>query len=65
MPEHVVSRHTREHVLYLHLNDIADMMGMPEDAPITVRHVDQAPNKPDEVVRICVLEYVNSEGEET
>jgi hypothetical protein len=42
-------------VLYLHLNDIADMMGMPEDAPITVRHVDQAPNKPDEVVRICVL----------
>lgn len=52
-------------MLYLHLNDIADMMGMPEDAPITVRHVDQAPNKPDEVVRICVLEYVNSEGEET
>ncbi len=58
MPDHEVSRHTREHRVYLSIGDIAELMSMPAGR-LSVRHVDQAPDRDDRVVRVCVVEYLD------
>jgi hypothetical protein len=58
MPEHEVSRHTREHRIYLSIDDIAAFAGVPAGC-LSVQHVDRAPDRDDRAVRICLLEQVD------
>lgn len=58
MPDHEVTRHTREHRLYLSLDDLADLTGIPADR-LGVTTVDRAPDRDEYPVRICILERVD------
>tara|TARA_Y100000590_G_scaffold344918_1_gene394435 strand:- start:382 stop:609 length:228 start_codon:yes stop_codon:yes gene_type:complete len=58
MADHLVTRHTREHRLYLSKDDLADLTGLPADQ-MFVTTVDKAPDRDDYLVRICLLESLD------